>query len=39
MSPETEEMLLDMIDDLKNDLKVRDDEYEQMRIKMEKLEA
>jgi len=32
-------MLLDMIDDLKNDSKVRDDEYEQMRIKMEKLEA
>jgi phage shock protein A len=31
--------LLEIIDDLRNDLKVRDEEYEQVRNRLEKLEA
>jgi len=33
-----EEELFEIIDELRSDLKARDQEYEQMRIRMEKLE-
>lgn len=36
---ENEEQLLEVIEDLRNDLKVRDLEYEQVRNRLEKLEA
>lgn len=36
---ESEEVLLEVIEDLRNDLKVRDLEYEQVRNRLEKLEA
>ena len=36
---ESEEQLLEIIEDLRNDLKVRDLEYEQVRNRLEKLEA
>ena len=36
---ESEEQLLEVIEDLRNDLKVRDLEYEQVRNRLEKLEA
>ena len=36
---ESEEQLIEIIEDLRNDLKVRDLEYEQVRNRLEKLEA
>ena len=38
MAPETEETLLDQIEELKSDLKIRDQEFEEMRKRMAELE-